>query len=158
MFRHTANYESLIAWHNITSPHKAAVDEHAIPHAVYTYPTVAAVGLTQAEAQSNGFKILVGYNRYSNVAKGNAMATEGLVKVVLDKATYKILGASIAGPEADTMIQSITYLMNCGDETYNPLARSQTIHPSLREVLIGAFAQLVDPEELLARNQNATTH
>ncbi len=151
MFRHTANYESQIAWHNAISPHKAAVDEHAIPHAVYTYPTLASVGMTQVEAQASGLKILVGYNRYSNVAKGNAMAAEGLVKVVLDKATYRILGASIAGPEADTLVQSITYLMNCGDRTYNPLAFSQAIHPSLSEVLIGAFAQLVDPEELLGK-------
>jgi mycothione reductase len=146
MFRHTANYESQIVWHNMTSEHKAFVDEHAIPHAVYTYPTVGSVGMLEEGAKRGNLKYLVGYNFYSNVAKGAAMANDhGVVKVLVEAGTRRILGAHIAGPEADLLVQQVVYLMNAGDQSFLPMARSQVIHPSLSEVLAGAFAHLAEP-------------
>ncbi len=146
-FRHTANYESQVVWNNMSRKEKVATDEHAIPHAVYTYPTVGSVGLTEVEAKKNGYKFLVGYNQYTNVAKGNAMAEhETMVKVLIEKGTWRILGGSIAGSQADILIQQIVYLMNAGDGSYLPLARSQVIHPALSEVLVGAFVRLMDPD------------
>jgi mycothione reductase len=147
MFRHTANYESQVVWFNMTNPQKVMTDEHAIPHAVYTYPTVGSVGLTEFEAKVNGLKFLVGFNRYANVAKGSAMADDyGLVKVIVEKGTRRILGAHIVGKDADVLVQQVVYLMNAGDMSYLPMARSQVIHPALSEALIGAFGRLTDPE------------
>jgi dihydrolipoamide dehydrogenase len=147
MFRHTANYESQVVWYNLTSSNKVSTDEHAIPHAVYTYPTVGSVGLTEAEAKANGLKYLIGVNRYINVAKGNAMADDhGLVKVIVEKGTRRILGAHVVGRQADLLVQQMVYLMNAGDQSYLPMARSQVIHPALSEVLIGALGRLMDPE------------
>jgi mycothione reductase len=149
MFRHTANYESQVVWYNMNSDEPAETDEHAIPHAVYTYPTVGSVGLTEAQAKMNGLKYLVGYSRYAMVAKGNAMADDtGLVKVVVEKGTRRILGAHIVGKDADILVQQIVYLMNAGDMSYMPMARSQVIHPALSEVLISALGRLADPEEM----------
>jgi mycothione reductase len=147
MFRHTANYESQVVWHNISQPEKVPTDEHAVPHAVYTYPTVGSVGMTEALAKSNGYKYMVGVSRYANVAKGSAMADEtGLVKVVVEKGTRRILGAHVAGKDADVLIQQIVFLMNAGDMSYVPMARSQVIHPALSEVLISALGRMIDPE------------
>jgi dihydrolipoamide dehydrogenase len=147
MFRHTANYESQVVWHNISSPQRLPTDEHAIPHAVYTYPTVSSVGLTEAAAKAMGYKYLVGVSRYANVAKGSAMADEtGLVKVVVEKGTRRILGAHVAGKDADVLVQQMVFLMNAGDMSYLPMARSQVIHPALSEVLISALGRLMDPE------------
>ncbi|MGE5379403.1 MAG: dihydrolipoyl dehydrogenase [Candidatus Saccharibacteria bacterium] len=147
MYRHTANYESQVVWYNMNGPGKSVVDEHAIPHAIYTYPTVGSVGLTEADAKANGLNYLVGINRYINVAKGNAMADDfGLVKVIVEKGTRRILGAHIVGKEADVLVQQIVYLMNCGDQSYLPMAHSQIIHPALSEVLIGAMGRLREPE------------
>ncbi len=149
MFRHTANYESQVVWYNMSAPNKAATDEHAIPHAIYTYPTVGSVGMIEEEAKASGLKYLVGVNRYANVAKGNAMGDDhGLVKVVVEKGTRRILGAHIVGKEADLLVQQIVYLMNAGDQSYLPMARSQVIHPALSEVLIGALGRLMDPEAI----------
>ncbi len=146
MFRHTANYESQVVWYNMSSNDKAFVDEHAIPHAVYTYPTVGSVGMSEEGAKRGNLKYLVGYNFYSNAAKGTAMANDhGVVKVLVEAGTRRILGAHIAGPEADLLVQQIVYLMNAGDESYLPMARSQVIHPSLSEVVAGAFAHLAEP-------------
>jgi dihydrolipoamide dehydrogenase len=149
MFRHTANYESQVVWYNMNSAEKAETDEHAIPHAVYTYPTVGSVGLTEEQAQAGHLKYLVGYSRYANVAKGSAMADDtGLVKVVVEKGTRRILGVHIAGKEADLLVQQVVYLMNAGDMSYMPMARSQVIHPALSEVLISALGRLTDPEQM----------
>jgi dihydrolipoamide dehydrogenase len=146
MFRHTANYESQVVWYNMNNKVKAQVDEHAIPSAVYTYPTVGSVGLTEAEVKSKGISYLVGFARYSDVAKGNAMGDDyGLVKILVEKGTMQILGAHIAGKQADLLVQQITYLMNAEDGSYRPMGRSQVIHPSLSEVLIKALNHLHDP-------------
>lgn len=148
LFRHTANYESQVVWYNMTSGQRTPVDEHAIPHAVYTYPTVGSVGLTEEMARKVGYKVLVGFNRYANVAKGNAMADDhGLLKVVVEKGTRRIIGAHIVGKEADLLVQQIVYLMNSGDQTYLPMGHSQVIHPALSEAVAGAFARLVDPDD-----------
>jgi len=145
MFRHTANYESQVVWYNMNNKVKAQVDEHAIPSAVYTYPTVGSVGLTEAEVKSKGISYLVGFARYSDVAKGNAMGADyGLVKILVEKGTMQILGAHIAGKQADLLVQQITYLMNADDGSYRPMGRSQVIHPSLSEVLIKALNHLHD--------------
>jgi dihydrolipoamide dehydrogenase len=146
MFRHTANYESQVVWYNINNKEKAQVDEHAIPSAVYTYPTVGSVGLTEAEVKSRGISYLVGFARYSDVAKGTAMGDDyGLVKVLVEKGSQQVLGAHIAGKQADLLVQQITFIMNAENGSYRPMARSQVIHPSLSEVLIKALNHLHDP-------------
>ncbi|NLI73836.1 MAG: dihydrolipoyl dehydrogenase [Euryarchaeota archaeon] len=146
MFRHTANYESQLAWHNMMSDHKASLDEHAVPHAVYTYPTVGSVGLTEDEIKREKLKYLVGYSFYSQVARGTAMANDhGVVKILVEAETRRILGAHIAGPEADQLVQQVVYLMNAEDGGYMPMARSQVTHPSLSEVVVRAFSALDEP-------------
>jgi mycothione reductase len=142
MFRHTANYHSSLVWSNAFGGHKHRVDEHAVPHAVFTHPQIGSVGLTEAQAQVE-HDILVGINPYINTAKGYAMGEEdGFAKVVVEQGTGRILGAHVIGPHAAILVQPIVYLMNAGDEDYMPLARAQTIHPALSEVVIGAFGNL----------------
>jgi dihydrolipoamide dehydrogenase len=64
------------------------------------------------------------------------------VKVVVEMGTRKILGASVVGPHAAILLQPLVYLMNAGDQSFIPLAQSQTIHPALSEAVVGAFARL----------------
>ncbi len=145
MFRHTANYESQVVWYNMNNKDRAPVDEHAIPSAVYTYPTVGSVGLTEADVKSLGLSYQLGFARYSDVAKGHAMGDDhGLVKVLVEKGTLRVLGAHIVGRQADLLVQQVTYLMNAEDGSYRPMARSQVIHPSLSEVVIKALSHLHD--------------
>ncbi|MFQ5909484.1 MAG: dihydrolipoyl dehydrogenase [Thermoplasmata archaeon] len=142
MFRHTANYESDIVWRNAFTEGKHPLDEHAVPHAVFTYPQIASVGLTEAEASAD-HQILVGVNKYYDVAKGYAMGEESaFVKVIVERGTGTILGAHIVGPHAAILVQSLVYLMNAGRQDYMPLAVSQTIHPALTEAVVNAFGRL----------------
>jgi dihydrolipoamide dehydrogenase len=146
MFRHTANYQSEVVWHNMFAKDKVAVDEHAVPHAVFTYPEVASVGITEEQAIATGQRCFVGRSRYSECAKGYAMAEEkGFVKVIVTADGLRILGASIVGPHAAILLQPIVYMMNSGDGSYLPMARSQVIHPALSECVANAFGNLTDP-------------
>jgi dihydrolipoamide dehydrogenase len=147
MFRHTANYESEIAWNNMisdTEEEMQVLDEHAVPHAVFTWPEVASVGLREQDAIDKGIVVMVGEASYNDAIKGYAMGDDGgsFVKVILDARNRKILGAHAIGPHATAMVQPLVYLMNSGKGTYLPLVRSQTIHPAMEEIMVRAFGNL----------------
>jgi dihydrolipoamide dehydrogenase len=141
-FRHTANYEGEVVWANLFKNRRKIIDEHAVPHAIFTHPQIGAVGLREAEAKEN-HEILVGIKRYIETAKGYAMGEEdGVAKVIVDAASKRILGAHIIGPEAADLVQLVVDLMNAERGDFLPLTRTQVIHPALTEVVIGAFANL----------------
>ncbi len=184
-FRHKANYDAEVLIHNLFGPpepvspgpvtgagSKIPVDYSAVPWAVYTDPQIGRVGMTEEEAVQAGREIYVAVNRYSSVAKGYAMGYEpgdpddGLVKLVID-GSYRILGAHVAGPHADILVQPFVYLMNAGFTclapekvtqapallpkaeracpeagSFLPIYRSMIIHPSLNEVTGWAFGNM----------------
>jgi len=143
MFKHVANYEASVAWHNAVHEHKVAVDYSAAPHAVFTHPQVASVGLKEAEAKKQGYKILVGKAFYKDTAMGGAMGEpEGFVKVVVERETGKLLGGHIIGAEASVLIQEITNAMVTESKSYAPIMRAMHIHPALSEVVQNAFGNL----------------
>ncbi len=117
-----------------------------MPHAVYTYPQVAGVGLKESEALEAGKSILVGRARYTDVAKGIAMAEEqGFAKVIVEEETGRRLGCSVVGSSAPELVQQVVYLMNTDYQDLMPMIKSQVIHPTLSEVLVTAFANLEHP-------------
>ncbi|NWG11356.1 dihydrolipoyl dehydrogenase [Candidatus Bathyarchaeota archaeon] len=143
MFKHVANYEAEIAWHNAVHEHKAQMDYSAAPHAIFTHPQVASVGLKEAEAKQRGYKILVGKALYKDTALGAAMGNpEGFVKVIVEQETGKLLGGHIIGPFASSLIQEIINVMICGDKTFLPIIRAMHIHPAMSEVVQRAFGSL----------------
>jgi dihydrolipoamide dehydrogenase len=143
MFKHVANYEASIAWHNAVHDHKVEMDYSAAPHAVFTHPQVASVGLKEAEAKQQGYKILVGKAFYRDTAMGGAMGEpEGFVKVVVERETGKILGGHIIGAEASILIQEIINAMVTESKSFAPIVRAMHIHPALPEVVQQAFGNL----------------
>ncbi len=142
LFKHVANYEAEIAYSNAFEEEKRSVDYHAVPHAVFTYPEVASVGMKEEEAREE-HDVLVGYHSYEDTAKGMAMKAEDyFVKVIVEKNTYRILGAHIVGPQASTLIQEIVNLMYAGNQNIHPIYRGMHIHPALSEVVEKAFYNL----------------
>jgi dihydrolipoamide dehydrogenase len=143
MFKHVANYEAEIAWHNAVHEHKVKMDYSAAPHAVFTHPQIASVGLKEAEAKQKGYKILVGKAFYKDTALGAAMGEpKGFVKVIVEQASGKILGGHIIGPFASVLIQEIINAMVSGDKTFLPIVRGMHIHPAMPEVVQKAFGNL----------------
>jgi len=143
MFKHVANYEAEIAWHNAVHDHKVPMDYSAVPHAVFTHPQIASVGLKEVEAKQQGYKIMVGKAFYHETAMGAAMGDpEGFVKVIVEQKTGKILGGHIIGPEASILIQEIVNAMVTEDRSFAPIIRAMHIHPALSEVVQRAFGKL----------------
>ncbi|MCD6383534.1 MAG: dihydrolipoyl dehydrogenase [Thermoplasmata archaeon] len=149
LFKHVANYESLVVYYNAVLKRRMKVDYHAVPHAVFTYPEVASVGMREKEAiMKYGEKgILIGIERYEDTAKGEAMGVKDyFVKVIVKRDDMRILGAHIIGPQASVLIQEIINLMYTEDESAYPLMDAMHIHPALSEVVERAFGSLMPPK------------
>ena len=149
MFKHVGNYEAQLVYYNAVLGRKVPVDYHAVPHAVFTYPEVSSVGLREKEAiEKYGVeRVLIGFERYEDTAKGEAMAVKDyFVKVILERESLRILGAHVIGPYASTLIQEIVNLMYTSDQSAQPLLQAMHIHPALSEVVQRAFQSLMTPE------------
>jgi dihydrolipoamide dehydrogenase len=149
LFKHVANYESAVVYHNALLKQKVKADYHAVPHAVFTYPEIASVGLGEQEAIDKYGEdlLLIGFYRYEDTAKGEAMdAKDYFVKVIVEQGTMKIVGAQIIGPHASVLIHEIIPLMYTREQSAKPLTDSMHIHPALSEVVDRAFRSLMPPE------------
>jgi dihydrolipoamide dehydrogenase len=134
MFTHMANREAAIVSHNVLHNAEMAVDFSAVPHAVYSYPQIASVGLKEEEARQD-HDIVVGRAKYYDVAKGEAMMErEGFAKAILDKETGKVLGFHIIGPYAPELIQEVVNAMQSGGGA-DELNEGIHIHPALSELI-----------------------
>lgn len=142
MYRHTANYEASVVRNNLFGQQKISLDLHAVPHAVFTDPQVGQVGMTEEEAKAQ-FKVMVGFAMYRDTAMGYAFGDEeAFVKVVVEYPSRRILGGTVVGPQASTLIQQIVNMMSSDSQTYAPLVRAQVIHPTLSEAVAAAFGRL----------------
>ena len=150
LFKHVANYESEVVYYNaVLKKQKVKVDYHAVPHAVFTYPEVASVGMHESEALAavGEDRVLVGMYRYEDTAKGEAMNVKDyFVKVIVDSSDMKILGAHIIGPQASVLIQEIINVMYAPGESAEVIEQAMHIHPALSEVVQRAFGALAPLE------------
>lgn len=150
MFKHVANFEAMVVYLNAVQKQEVKVDYHAVPHAVFSYPEIASVGLTEKEAIDKYGKnnVLIGIHRYEDTAKGEAMGLKDFfVKVIVEKETMEILAAHIIGPYASVLIQEIINLMYTTDRSAEPLMKAMHIHPAMSEVVARAFGSLTAPEQ-----------
>ncbi|MDA8099573.1 MAG: FAD-dependent oxidoreductase [Nitrospiraceae bacterium] len=144
MFRHTANHEAELVFHNVTHGKKSRMNYLTVPHAVFSWPEIASVGLTEAEAVKIMGKdeVMVGKAQYTDVARGEAMReTEGFAKAVVHRKTGKVLGYHIIGPQASVLIQEVVNAM-ANDGNLWSVAKGIHIHPALSEVVLKAFGKL----------------
>jgi len=150
LFKHVANYEAEIVYYNAMHKLGKKTDYHAVPHAVFTEPEIASVALREKEAieQYGKDNVLIGFYKYADTAKGEAMARkDDFVKVIVTRDTGKILGAHIIGPQASVLIQEIINLMYAENQSSKPLNEAMHIHPALSEVVARAFRSLMTSDQ-----------
>ncbi|MCW4006391.1 MAG: dihydrolipoyl dehydrogenase [Candidatus Bathyarchaeota archaeon] len=146
MFKHVANYEVQVAYFNAVFKEKTKVKYGAIPHAVFTDPEIASVGLKEAQAvkQFGEENVLIGFHLYEQTAKGEAMAIkDAFVKIIIERKTQNIVGAHIIGPQASTLIQEVINIMQIKKQNALYLLQAMHIHPALPEVIIRAVGSLM---------------
>jgi mycothione reductase len=142
--KHMANAESRVVRHNMVHPQDLrTLTNRVAPHAVFTSPQIAAVGLTEQEARRRGIAYLVSVRDYADTAYGWALEdTTSFVKVLADPRERTILGAHIIGPQAATLIQPLIQAMALG-QTVDQVAREALyIHPALTEAVEQALLGL----------------
>jgi dihydrolipoamide dehydrogenase len=135
MLAHKAEHEGVICVETIKGLHTHPMDKAKIPGCTYCHPQVASVGLTEVKAKEAGYEVKVG--KFSFVGNGKAIALgepEGLVKVIFDKKTGKLLGAHMIGAEVTELIQGYVVAMNL-ETTEEDLMHTVFPHPTLSEMM-----------------------
>jgi mycothione reductase len=135
MFTHVANREAAVAANNALHDNKVKMDYAAAPHAVYSHPQIASVGLLEAEARKTGKKILIGRAKYTDVAAGDFMMEKnGFAKAIVAGDSGKVLGFHIIGPYAPILIQEVIDIMAKGGNA-RQIQQGLHIHPSPPELI-----------------------
>lgn len=134
MLAHKAEDEG-VALAEILAGQHGHVNYDVIPGVVYTQPEVASVGKTEEELKAAGIAYKVG--KFPFTANGRARAmqvTDGLVKILADQATDRVLGVHILGFGAGEMIHEAAVLMEFGGSSED-LARTCHAHPTMSEAV-----------------------
>ena len=142
---HVAETEGEIAAENAMG-HEARMDYDVVPRVIYTFPEIAAVGLTEKQARERGGAVRA--EKFPWVANGKALATaetEGFTKVILGD-YGEILGASIFGPDATNLITEFSLAMRAeltADELLATIHPHPTYSEALREATLAAEGRAI---------------
>jgi dihydrolipoamide dehydrogenase len=134
MLAHKAEEEG-VALAELLAGKAGHVNYEVIPGIVYTWPEVAAVGLSEEAAKASEIPYKVG--AFFFLANGRARCmdeTDGLVKVIADAKTDRVLGVHIVGPRASDVIAEAVMAMEFGASAED-IARTMHGHPTLPEAL-----------------------
>src|ERR671910_1097135 len=141
LFKHNANNEAQYAYYNIiaSSTEKIPVNYYAMPHAIFSSPQVAGVGLREQDLKNMSINYYKSVYPYIKTAMGEAIEDrEGFVKFLVNKADKKILGCHIIGTDASTLIHEVLVAMRYGHGRIDSISGTIHIHPALSEVVARA--------------------
>lgn len=131
-FVYMAAYGAKIAAKNAMNGDSLSYDNRVMPAVVFTDPQIASVGHTEASAKKAGFNVRTSVLTLDNVPRALAARdTRGLIKLIADGKTKKLLGAQILAPEGADSIQTAAMAIKA-NMTYEDLA--ETIFPYLTTV------------------------
>ncbi|MFK7968512.1 MAG: dihydrolipoyl dehydrogenase [Rickettsiaceae bacterium] len=134
MLAHKAEEEAIAAV-ELMNGQAGHVNYNLIPAVVYTWPEVASVGATEEDLKKSGIEYKVG--KFPFLANSRARSVgnaEGMVKILADKKSDRVLGAHIIGPDAGTLIAEIVAYMEFGGAAED-IARTCHAHPTLNEAI-----------------------
>jgi pyruvate/2-oxoglutarate dehydrogenase complex dihydrolipoamide dehydrogenase (E3) component len=132
-FTHTSWDDHRILFDHLMGKPARGRSGRLIPYTVFTDPQVARVGLSETDAKEGGIPYEVATLPYDSIARAIELdETAGLMKLLIDPKTEKILGAAMVGLEAGELIHIFVALMQAGS-TARPLVDAQAVHPTLAE-------------------------
>jgi dihydrolipoamide dehydrogenase len=137
LLAHKGSKEGMVAAEVIAGK-KVAYDVVAMPAVIFTDPEIATVGLTEAEAKAKGIQAQVGL--FPLAANGRALSMnepDGMVKMIGDAKTGRLLGVHIVGAEASNLIAEAALAIEMGAHVED-LALTVHAHPTLPETLMEA--------------------
>ncbi len=134
MLAHVAMYEAKVAVYNILEGNKKNVDYSLVPSAIFTALEIASVGLNEEEAEKKGIETLTGYFPFMYNDKAvDEHETEGFARLVFEKESKKIIGATVVGASASEIIHIMEMAIRNG-MTAEEVHDFIYFHPSLSEI------------------------
>jgi pyruvate/2-oxoglutarate dehydrogenase complex dihydrolipoamide dehydrogenase (E3) component len=136
-FTHISYNDYQILWANIIEGRNLTIENRYLPYALFIDPQLGRVGMTEKEARASGLKLKMGTYPMAYVARAIERGeTSGLMKIIVDAETDRILGATILGSEGGEVVQILGALILAG-APYTVLKGAVYIHPTLAEGLFG---------------------
>ncbi len=137
MLAHKAMVEGRVVAENITGGQRR-VDYRSVPNVIFTRPEIASVGLTEAQARSTGLNIKVSQFQFSANPRARILGeTEGIVRLICESESGRVLGVHILGPHATDLIAEGALAVQLG-ATADDLAWTTHAHPTLPEAMLEA--------------------
>ena len=134
MLAHKASEEGVMVAENIAG-HKASMNYGLIPSVIYTHPEIAAVGKTEEQLKEEGIEYNTGVFPFA--ASGRALAandSDGMVKMLADAKTDRVLGCHIIGPSAADLVQAVVLAMEFSTSAED-IGMTVFAHPALCEAV-----------------------
>ncbi len=136
---HVATAEGMVAVGHIAGKPVRPINRNRIPGATYTDPGIGSVGVTEAQARAQGFKVKVGKFPFAANSKATILDShEGFVKVIADERFGEILGVHIIGPEAFELVAEAVTAMEA-EATVESMMSTIHAHPTIYEAIGEAF-------------------
>ena len=136
-FTHISYNDFQIIYGNLVEGKNLSIENRYVPYCVFTDPQLGGVGITEREARAKGYKLKIGKIPMTYVAWALERGeTAGMMKIVIDAANDRILGASILSSEGGEIVQILGTMM-LANQPYTLLKGAVYIHPTLAE---GFFA------------------
>ena len=136
-FTHISYNDYQILWANIIEGKNLSIENRYLPYSLFTDPQLGRVGVTEKEARASARKLKIGSFPMANVSRAiERSETTGLMKIIIDAETDKILGATILGIEGGETVQILGAMM-LASAPYTILKGAVFIHPTLAEGLFG---------------------
>ena len=137
LLAHVASAQGKVAVRNILG-HPTTMRYDVIPAGIFTFPEIGRVGLTEQEAKEQGLEIKVGKFRPIGLGKAHVSGeTTGLMKIITDAKTGRIVGVHLVGAHAADLIHEAVVAMQMG-ATAETLAQTVHAHPTMPEGLMEA--------------------
>jgi dihydrolipoamide dehydrogenase len=135
MYAHAASYEGMVACDNILGQRREA-DYSAVPACIFTDPDVASVGINEAVAREKKLEFNKASFHFRSLGKAHVLGRiDGMIKVVSQKTTGRILGVDIIGASATDLIAEATLAIKMG-ATLEDLVWTVHAHPTMAEMLL----------------------
>jgi len=132
-FTHISYHDYQIVFANLTDGKGLTIDNRLVPYSVFTDPQLGRVGMTEREARAAGHRLKIGKIPMSWVARAiERDETAGMMKLVVDADSDRVLGAAILSLEGGELIQILSTLM-LANAPYTLLKGAIYIHPTLAE-------------------------
>lgn len=141
-FTHTSFNDYEIVAANLLDGGRRRVSDRITAYALYIDPPLGRAGMTESEVLKSGKPALIGVRPMTRVGRAREKGeTQGFMKIVVDAASKRILGAAILGVEGDEAIHSLLDAMYA-DAAYTVIQRAMHIHPTVSELIPTVLGEL----------------